>query len=145
MLGLRDICDHGSTWYKQYLLQFSQISAVRTSMIQIELDSVYQLSIITNWSDGVVLLFSMISGTLLGFKCEADAQCAVKVPSSGCVNGVCACGSGFVPYRRHTCLSRKKNLLLSSYNELGSKSIYHSLYTFLCAKKIVFEDSPSLV
>lgn len=46
-------------------------------------------------------------GTLLGFRCETDAQCAVKVPNSGCINGVCACSADFVAHRRHTCLQRK--------------------------------------
>ncbi|XP_021968540.2 low-density lipoprotein receptor-related protein 2 [Folsomia candida] len=49
-----------------------------------------------------------LPGTLLGFECKTDAQCSVKVSTSGCVNGVCTCGDGHSPYRRHTCLPPAK-------------------------------------
>lgn len=52
----------------------------------------------------------MHKGTLLGFECQTDAQCGMKVLNSGCVNGVCTCSMGFTAYRRHSCLPRKTSL-----------------------------------
>lgn len=47
------------------------------------------------------------AGVLLGFPCQVDAQCSLRVPNSACVQGYCRCGATYVPYRRNNCLRGK--------------------------------------
>ncbi|XP_050697141.1 SCO-spondin-like isoform X2 [Eriocheir sinensis] len=49
-----------------------------------------------------------LPGALLGFRCEVDAQCGLRVPHSACIQGYCRCGSGYAAYRRNNCLKGAK-------------------------------------
>ncbi|XP_066983071.1 uncharacterized protein [Macrobrachium rosenbergii] len=49
-----------------------------------------------------------LPGSLLGFKCEVDAQCSMRVANSACIQGYCRCGADFAPYRRNNCLKKAK-------------------------------------
>lgn len=39
-----------------------------------------------------------------------DEQCSMKVANSKCIEGACHCDAGFLPFRKHTCLSRKYSI-----------------------------------
>lgn len=45
-----------------------------------------------------------LRGALLGFSCQVDAQCSMRVSNSACIQGFCRCGADHVPYRRNNCL-----------------------------------------
>ncbi|XP_069982382.1 prolow-density lipoprotein receptor-related protein 1 [Penaeus vannamei] len=47
-----------------------------------------------------------LPGVLLGFRCQVDAQCSMRVGHSACIQGFCRCGANYVPYRRNNCLKR---------------------------------------
>lgn len=49
-----------------------------------------------------------LPGSLLGFPCEVDAQCSMRVAHSACIQGYCRCGADYVPYRRNNCLKEAR-------------------------------------
>ncbi|KAK7076251.1 hypothetical protein SK128_007962 [Halocaridina rubra] len=51
---------------------------------------------------------SCLPGVLLGFPCEVDAQCSMRVANSACIQGYCRCGAEYAPYRRNNCLRRSR-------------------------------------
>ncbi|GFQ77035.1 low-density lipoprotein receptor-related protein, partial [Trichonephila clavata] len=47
---------------------------------------------------------SCLPASLLGYGCEADGQCQIKVANSLCSEKKCQCQRGFLPHRKDKCL-----------------------------------------
>ncbi|GFY66788.1 low-density lipoprotein receptor-related protein [Trichonephila inaurata madagascariensis] len=47
---------------------------------------------------------SCLPASLLGYSCEADGQCQIKVANSLCSEKKCQCQRGFLPHRKDKCL-----------------------------------------
>lgn len=49
-----------------------------------------------------------LQSNMLGFECLVPEQCSKKVANSNCIGGICRCESGYLQFRRHTCLTAAK-------------------------------------
>lgn len=59
--------------------------------------------------DILTITFRPPPASLLGYECQIDAQCQLKVPNSRCISGLCSCPSArFVAHRKDKCLPGSK-------------------------------------
>lgn len=75
---------------------------------------------------------------MLGFECLVPEQCSKKVANSNCIGGICRCESGYLQFRRHTCLTGNFSYVYTYFSFIKTIFMKFMIFKLILIGKLTY-------